>query len=72
MCSATSQKGNNIMSNKKCTFIYEADHIKKVIYIDEESMKRAGQISNPEFAELMKVRETLPGYTLEIKKFPKY
>lgn len=59
------------MINKKCVFIYEADHIKKVIYVDEESMKRAGQITNPEFAELMKVRETLPGYELEIKKFPK-
>lgn len=59
------------MTNKKCAFIYEADHINKIIYVDEESMKRAGQISNPEFAELMKVRGTLPGYTLEIKKFPK-
>lgn len=57
--------------NKKCSFIYEADHINKIIYVDEESMKRAGQISNPEFAELMKVRETLPGYELETKKFPK-
>lgn len=57
--------------NKKCSFIYEADHINKIIYVDEESMKRAGQISNPEFAELMKVRETLHGYELETKKFPK-
>lgn len=56
---------------KKYSFIYEADHINKIIHVDEESMKRAGQISNPEFAELMKVRETLPGYELETKKFPK-
>lgn len=56
---------------KKYSFIYEADHIKKIIYVDEESMKRASQISNPEFAELMKVRETLPDYELDIKKFPK-
>lgn len=56
---------------KKYSFIYEADHINKIIYVDEVSMKRAGQISNPEFAELMKVRETLPGYELETKKFPK-
>ena len=56
---------------KKYSFIYEADHINKIIYVDEVSMKRAGQISNPEFVELMKVRETLPGYELETKKFPK-
>lgn len=56
---------------KKYSFIYEADHINKIIHVDEESMKRAGQISNPEFAELMKVREALPGYELETKKFPK-
>ena len=56
---------------KKYSFMYEADHINKIIYVDEVSMKRAGQISNPEFAELMKVRETLPGYKLETKKFPK-
>ena len=56
---------------KKYSFIYEADHINKIIYVDEVSMKRAGQISNPEFVELMKVRETLPDYELETKKFPK-
>lgn len=56
---------------KKYSFIYEADHINKIIHVDEESMKRAGQISNPEFAELMKVREALPGYELKTKKFPK-
>ena len=59
------------MSNKKCVFVYEADHIKKVIYVDEESMKRAGKITNPEFEKLTEVMNALPGYKLETKKFPK-
>lgn len=58
-------------NEKKCTFVYEADHIKRIIYIDVESMERAGQIDNPEFAELVRVREALPGYELKTKEFPK-
>ena len=59
------------MSNKKCVFIYEADHINNIIYVDKESMKRAGQIANPEFEEFVKIKTTLPGYTIEVKEFPK-
>lgn len=58
-------------NEKKCTFVYEADHIKRIVYVDVESMERAGQIDNPEFAELVRVREALPGYTLETIEFPK-
>ena len=58
-------------NEKKCTFVYEADHIESIIYVDVESMKRAGQIDSPEFAELTKIRKALPGYTLETKEFPK-
>ncbi len=57
--------------NKNCKFVYEADHISKKIYVDTESMKRAGQIDAPEFAKLNEVITALPGYTLEAKDFPK-
>ena len=62
---------NTNEKNRKSKFIYEANHINSTIYVDVESMKRAGQIDNPEFAELTKIREALPGYKLETKEFPK-
>lgn len=61
----------NTPSSSKCMFVYEADHINNIIYIDTESLKRAGQIANPEFAEFMKIKATLPGYELKSKEFPK-
>lgn len=61
----------NTSSSSKCMFVYEADHIKNIIYIDTESLKRAGQITNPEFDEFMKIKATLPGYELKSKEFPK-
>lgn len=59
------------VKNRKCKFDYDADHIGKIIYVDIESMERAGQIDNPEFAELVRVRDALPGYKLETREFPK-
>lgn len=56
---------------KKRAFVYEADHINNIIYVEKESMQRAGQITNPEFEEFVRVKTTLPGYTIEIKEFPK-
>lgn len=58
-------------NGSKAKFVYEADHIKSIIYVDVESMKKAGQISSPEFALFMEVKNTLPGYTIETKEFPK-
>ena len=57
--------------SRKSKFIYEADHVHHTIYVDVESMKRAGQIDNPEFTELTKIRKALSGYKLETKEFPK-
>lgn len=57
--------------NKKSKFVYEANHIDKILYVDVESMKRASQIDNPEFTELTRVREALHGYKLQTKVFPK-
>jgi hypothetical protein len=72
---ATSQKGivmnTYTPSNTKANFVYEADHINCILYVDVDSMKRAGQITSPEFAEFMKVKNALPGYKLETKEFPK-
>lgn len=56
---------------KKCVFLYEADHVHSIVYVDVESMKRAGQITNDEFSEYVKIKETLPGYTFKVKEFPK-
>jgi hypothetical protein len=57
-------------SNTKANFVYEADHINCILYVDVDSMKRAGQITSPEFAAFMKVKNALPGYKLETKEFP--
>ena len=62
---------NTNEKSRKSKFIYEADHVDSIIYVDVESMKRASQIDNPEFTELTKIREALPGYKLETKEFPK-
>lgn len=62
---------NTKRKNGKSKFVYEADHIDRIIYVDVESMKLAGQIDSPEFEDLMKVREALPGYELKTKEFPK-
>lgn len=61
----------NTTHNAKCVFVYEADHLDNIIYVDVDSMKRAGQITSPEFAEFMKIKNTLPGYTIKTKEFPK-
>lgn len=65
---ATSQKG---FIMKKANFVYSADHVECVVYVDVESMKRAGQITSPEFAEYKKIKEALPGYKFQTKEFPK-
>lgn len=57
--------------SSKCVFVYEADHINNIIYVDTESMKRAGQITSPEFAEFVTVKQALPGYAIKTKDFPK-
>lgn len=58
-------------STSKVNFVYEADHIDRVLYVDVDSMKRAGQITNPEFQKLTEVMNALPGYKLETKEFPR-
>jgi hypothetical protein len=72
---ATSQKGivmnTKARSTSKVNFVYEADHIDRVLYVDVDSMKLAGQITNPEFTEFQKVTAMLPGYELQLKEFPK-
>lgn len=58
-------------SATKANFVYEADHLNSIIYIDVDSLKRAGQITNPEFAEFTAVKNALSGYTIQAKEFPK-
>ena len=58
-------------SATKANFVYEADHLNSIIYIDVDSLKRAGQITSPEFAEFTAVKNALPGYTIQAKEFPK-
>ena len=58
-------------STSKVNFVYEADHIARILYVDVKSMERAGQITSPEFAEFQKVTAALPGYELKLKEFPK-
>lgn len=58
-------------STSKVNFVYEADHIDRILYVDVDSMKRAGQITNPEFQKLTEVMNALPGYKLDTKEFPK-
>ena len=58
-------------STSKVNLLYEADHIERILYVDVDSMKLAGQITNPEFEEFQKVTAKLPGYELQLKKFPK-
>ena len=52
---------------KKVNFVYSADHINSVVYVDVESMKRAGQITSPEYAEYKKIKAALPDYKFETK-----
>lgn len=59
------------MEKKKCVFVYEANHIEGVVYVDVDSMKRAGRIDSPEFAEYLNIKAKLPTYKFEIKEFPK-
>ena len=58
-------------STSKVNFVYEADHVKRILYVDTYSMKLAGQITSPEFAEFIKVKAVLPNYKIETKEFPK-
>ena len=58
-------------TTKKSTFVYEADHLNRIIYIDVDSLKRAGQINSPEFADFTAVTNALPSYTIQTKVFPK-
>lgn len=58
-------------TTSKVTFVYEADHVKRTLYVDTYSMKLAGQITNPEFQKLTEVMNALPGYKLETKEFPR-
>ena len=58
-------------TTKKSTFVYEADHLNRIIYIDVDSLKRAGQINRPEFADFTAVTNALPSYTIQTKVFPK-
>ena len=75
MRAATSQKGivmnTKARSTSKVNFVYEADHIARILYVDVKSMELAGQITSPEFAEFQKVTAILPDYKLELKVFPK-
>lgn len=75
MRQATSQKGivmnTKARSTSKVNFVYEADHIARILYVDVKSMELAGQITSPEFAEFQKVTAILPDYKLELKVFPK-
>ena len=56
---------------KKSILVYEADHVNNVLYIEKQSLQRAGKITNPEFTELMKIKKVLPGYAIQTKDFPK-
>lgn len=56
---------------KKCNFIYEADHVNNTIYVDVDSMKRAGQIDAPEYERFLAIKAKLPGYTIATKVFEK-
>ena len=58
-------------TTSKVNFVYEADHVKRTLYVDTYSMKLAGQITNPEFQKLTEVMNALPGYKLETKEFPR-
>lgn len=55
----------------KCTFVYEADHINGIVYVDTDSMKRASQIDSPEFKKFLDVKASCPGYQFELRDFPK-
>ena len=46
---------------KKCNFVYEADHVNNIIYVDVDSMKRAGQIDAPEYTKFLDIKDKLPG-----------
>lgn len=59
------------IKEKNVKFVYEADHVKRILYVDNKSMERAGQITNPEFAKFMEIKNALPGYKVQKKEFPK-
>jgi hypothetical protein len=56
---------------KKCNFVYEADHVNNIIYVDVDSMKRAGQIDAPEYERFLVIKAELPGYVIKTKEFEK-
>lgn len=56
---------------KKYNFVYEADHVHNTIYVDVDSMKRAGQIDAPEYKRFLEIKAELPGYAIQTKVFDK-
>lgn len=56
---------------KKCNFVYEADHVSNTIYVDVDSMKRAGQIDAPEYKRFLEIKAELSGYSIQTKVFEK-
>ena len=56
---------------KKCNFLYEADHVSNTIYVDVDSMKRAGQIDTPEYKRFLEIKAQLPGYSIATRVFEK-
>ncbi len=59
------------MRNEKNCLLYYADHARNTLYVDSDSMKRAGQIDSPEFAEFQRIRKEVHDYKIEVKDFPK-
>ena len=56
---------------KKYNFVYEADHVNNTIYVDVDSMKRAGRIDAPEYKRFLEIKAELPGYAIKTKEFEK-
>lgn len=58
---ATSQKG--IIMKKQ----YEIDMVNEKVYVDPQFVKNAGQLGAPEFTIFMELKNTLTGFSFEVK-----
>ena len=54
---------------KKCNFIYEADHVNNTIYVDVDSMKRAGQIDAPEYERFLAIKVRYASLCIHIPQY---